>query len=142
MKPFLSILAFMLAVSGARGNWDILLYQHAPNPDGKPTNWVARQEYPLATNRPAPWIRMTQAQVDAHKAAAKATFDAWLAAREAAEATAAETTKRTREQLIADTIGDLDTALANWDTLTNAQQKAVLRRLVVIVRAILKEDMR
>jgi len=46
----------------------------------------------------------------------------------------------TRIALITDTINDLQAALSNWDTLTAAQQKAVLKRLTQVVVILLKED--
>ena len=44
-----------------------------------------------------------------------------------------------RSILIRDTIADFKAALANWDTLTAAQQKAVLKRCVQVLTAMLKE---
>jgi len=44
-----------------------------------------------------------------------------------------------RAQLLNDTVADLDTALANWDALTAAQQKAVLKRLTQVIRILLVE---
>ena len=44
-----------------------------------------------------------------------------------------------RSILIRDTIADFQAALANWDTLTAAQQKAVLKRCVQVLTAMLKE---
>ena len=44
-----------------------------------------------------------------------------------------------RAILIRDTIADFKAALANWDTLTAAQQKAVLKRCVQVLTAMLKE---
>ena len=48
-------------------------------------------------------------------------------------------TRIDRAILIRDTISDFRTALANWDTLTAAQQKAVLKRCVQVLVAMLKE---
>jgi len=42
-----------------------------------------------------------------------------------------------RAQLLSDTINDLDLALANWDALSAAQQKAVLKRLTQVIRILL-----
>ena len=44
-----------------------------------------------------------------------------------------------RAQLLSDTINDLDLALANWDALAAAQQKAVLKRLTQVIRILLVE---
>lgn len=44
-----------------------------------------------------------------------------------------------RAHLLNDTISDLDTALANWDALSAAQQKAVLKRLTQVIRILLVE---
>lgn len=121
-------------------SWNVLLYANASNPLSIPGTWPA-QVIPVPDGAPAPsapWQRMTQAQYDAHLASAKPAFDAWAASRDAAEVTV----KTTRAQVIADTISDIDLALANWDTLTNAQQKAVLRRVVVIIRAMLRDELR
>lgn len=44
-----------------------------------------------------------------------------------------------RQRLLLDTIADLDQALDNWDALSAAQQKAVLKRLVQVERIRLVE---
>ena len=44
-----------------------------------------------------------------------------------------------RAKLLNDTIADLDMALSNWDALTAAQQKAVLKRLTQVIRILLVE---
>ena len=135
-----SLIASLLlfAVPALGQSFDVMLYRDAPNPDGAPTNWIAKIQAPLATNRPAPWIRITALQLATHQSNALPAFNAWVASRESAETTV----KSSRAKLIIDTIADIDLALANWDTLTNAQQKAVLRRVVVIIRAMLKEELK
>lgn len=141
MKTILSLMALAFGISANAGTNDVLLYQHAPNPDGVPTNWPAKVQ-PLPEGTPpalrANWLRLSDAELAALKAAARPAFEAWLASRDAAQATV----KTNRAQLIVDTISDIELALANWDTLTAAQQKAVLRRVVVIVRAMLKDELR
>ena len=63
------------------------------------------------------------------------------AQREAARRDVEEAKARTREDLIRDAKDDFQLALANWDTLNEAQQKLVLRRCVQVLMAILNEEL-
>lgn len=48
----------------------------------------------------------------------------------------------TRDTLIAESIADFQLALTNWNTLTAAQQKAVLKRCVQVLVAVIKNELK
>jgi hypothetical protein len=50
--------------------------------------------------------------------------------------------KADRTQLMADTIADGELALKNWDSLTAAKQKDVLKRCLQIILALLKSELK
>lgn len=54
--------------------------------------------------------------------------------------TGKETNLVARLRLRADTIADAEQALANWSSLTAAQQKAVLKRVVEFILLVLKDE--
>jgi hypothetical protein len=134
------LLYFLTCLTCLGQTYDVLLYKDTPNPDGIPGDWPARVE--LSTGRTAPWFQVTKAQLDTYKANNAAAYEQWAAQREA-DKLATETTERTRrETLIAQAKSDFQTVLNNWDTLTAAQQKAVLQRCVQILFAILKDELK
>ena len=71
----------------------------------------------------------------------KKTLQPLMDARDAAEVAAKTAVIKTREQLLYDSRKDLIQALANWDTLTAAQQKAVLKRLVQLTAILIDEKL-
>jgi hypothetical protein len=53
----------------------------------------------------------------------------------------AETKTANRDALIANAISDFNLALTNWGTITTAQQKAVLKRCVQVLIAMLRNEL-
>jgi hypothetical protein len=134
------LLYFLTCLTCLGQTYDVLRYQDTSNPDSIPGNWPAREE--ISTGRPAPWIQVTKAQLEAYKANNAAAYEQWAAQREA-DKLAAETAERTkRETLIATAISDFQMALDNWGTLTATQQKAVLQRCVQVLIALLKDELK
>jgi len=81
MRYFLALLMSSFSVMA---DWDVLLYSDVPNTTGIPGGWPA-QVQPAAEGsqeRGAPWIRMTDAQLDAQKSSNQAAYDAWKALHE------------------------------------------------------------
>ena len=115
----------------------ILLWKDVTNPDSIPGEWPAVVMPGISTAPDArPWIFETDAQLLARKQTYQSAYDSWLSSKATSEKSASDA----RIQEISDTIADFDLALTNWATLSAAQQKAVLRRCVVVLKYMLKEQ--
>jgi hypothetical protein len=136
------ILFFLTSLCAFPQLFDVLTYQHAPNPNGVPEAWPAQVH--RVTNEAVPpaanWTRYTREQLEAYKATHQAAIDNWNAVREAAAKAAEDTRVATRDQLIAGAIARIDTdlprmanAVANFETLTTAQRWAVVKELLELV---------
>jgi hypothetical protein len=95
------ILIFLLFASPALADVAVQLY--GDNPQGVPAEWPKQVQPLRAGDEPASgWIRMTDAELSAHKAAHQAEYDAW----EAAKPKPVETDwKSFRKDLLASALG-------------------------------------
>lgn len=73
MRAALIILILPLALTAAE--FDVLLYNNVPNPNGVPTNWPARIE--ATAGRPSPWILMSTAELTTYQAFHYPAYSNW-----------------------------------------------------------------
>lgn len=81
------IIAFLVFVISAHADWDVLLYSDAPNPTGIPGGWPAQVQPADAGSqeRGAPWIRMTDEQLETQKSSNQSAYETWQALKESKE---------------------------------------------------------
>ena len=132
------ILVMLMAASAALAdNYAVVFYRGDTNgiPDGWPklVRPLGKAEGPLAEGEE---LKTFDELADIRK-----TLQPIMDARDAAETTSKVAAVRTREQMLTDARKTLVQALANWDALTAAQQKAVLKYITQLTVLLIDEKL-